>query len=222
MNPRSHRPRSGPLSADLSLDLPEFAHPPAEPMRLARNWLADADVHGVREPLSMTLATATRAGYVSARTVDVKAIDDDGLVFGTSAESPTGFALADNPNAALQVYWRETMEQLRFEGRVIRLDASESDALFAARTPQSRAATAVSEQSMPFPDDAERTLATLIADANVLLAEYGDAIPRPDTWWAYRLVPDAVEFWHGSRDRMHRRLRFLRDTEGWQVDRLEP
>jgi dihydrophenazinedicarboxylate synthase len=179
-------------------------------------------VHGVREPLSMTLATATSTGVVSARTVDVKAIADDGLVFGTSADSPAGVALAENPNAALHAYWRETTEQLRFEGRVVRLDAAASDELFAARSPKSRAATAVSTQSAPFPDSAERTVATLIADANALLVEHGAAIPRPDSWWAYRLEPVTVEFWHGSRDRMYRRLQYTRDGAGWQVVRLEP
>ncbi len=69
----------------------------------------------------MTLATADAEGRVSARTVDVKRIEDDGLVFGSSTLSPKGRQLAANPHAALQVYWRETMQQLRFEGRAVQL-----------------------------------------------------------------------------------------------------
>ena len=212
-----------PLSGDDGLELPEFDAPPPVPMPLARDWLRTAEEGGVSEPLSMTLATATPTGVVSARTVDVKSIDDDGLVFGTSDESRKGIQLAANPSAALQVYWRETMQQLRFEGFAVRLSDAESDALFAARSPKSRAATAVAHQSTPFPDgDPARSLTALIDAANALLDEFGDDVPRPPTWAAYRLVPDSVEFWHGSRDRMHRRLRYLAADGGWQVDRLEP
>ncbi|MFZ7087431.1 pyridoxal 5'-phosphate synthase [Curtobacterium sp. RRHDQ10] len=210
------------LSADDGPDLPEFDTPPPAPMPLARQWLAAATDHDVAEPLSMTLATATPAGVVSARTVDVKSFDDDGLLFGTSTTSPKGRAITANPNGALQVYWRETMQQLRFEGRVVQLADHESDELFAARSPKSRAATAAADQSAPFTDGPEATIADLITAANALLDEHGDDVPRPAGWTAYRLVPDMVEFWHGSRDRMYRRIRYLRVEGGWQVDRLQP
>ena len=168
----------------------------------------------------MTLATAGADGRVGARTVDVKRIDDRGLVFGTSTLSPKGRQLAENPHAALQVYWRETMQQLRFEGRVVQLSDEESDALFADRSPKSRAATAIADQSTVLEP---RTLQDLIDDANVLLDESDDDVPRPDGWVAWRLEPDVVEFWHGSRDRMHRRLQYAHAAGGaWDVARLQP
>ncbi|MBK0296548.1 hypothetical protein IAE22_31530 [Bacillus sp. S34] len=42
------------------------------------------------------------------------------------------------------------------------------------------------------------------------------------SWRAWRLEPDAVEFWHGSRDRMHRRLRYRLGPDGWSAARLQP
>jgi pyridoxine/pyridoxamine 5'-phosphate oxidase len=102
------------------------------------------------------------------------------------------------------------------------LSDEESDALFADRSPKSRAATAVAHQSTPFTDGPEETLDALIARANELLERSGDDVPRPATWVGYRLVPDMVEFWHASRDRMHRRLRYLAADGGWIVDRLQP
>jgi pyridoxamine-phosphate oxidase len=208
------------LSGDETLDLPEFDAPPSAPLPLAQRWLAEARERGVREPLSMTLATASADGVVSARTVDVKRIDDRGLVFGSSTESPTGRQLGENPHAALQVYWRETMQQLRFEGRIETLTDGESDALFADRSPKSRAATAVAHQSVPFAGAS--TLAELIEEADALLDRFGDDVPRPSGWVAYRVVPEAVEFWHGSRDRMHRRLRYVAVGDGWRAERLQP
>lgn len=221
--PRTDEPRAHePLSGDDTLLLPEFDAPPREPMQLAQDWLAAAVELGVREPRSMTLATATSLGVVSARAVDVKHLDDRGLVFGTSTESRKGGQLAENPSAALQVYWRETMQQLRFEGRVEQLSDADSDALFADRSPRSRAATAVAHQSTPFRDAPGENLDGLIAEAAALLEREGDDVPRPSTWVGYRLVPDHVEFWHASRDRMHRRLRYLAADGGWLVDRLQP
>ncbi|AIV41019.1 MULTISPECIES: pyridoxal 5'-phosphate synthase [unclassified Curtobacterium] len=210
---------SSSLSGDDSLHLPEFDAPPASPFDVARAWLDGAAEREVSEPMSMTLATAGTDGRVSARTVDVKRLDDRGLVFGTSTLSPKGRQLADNPHAALQVYWRESMQQLRFEGRAVQLSDEESDALFADRSPKSRAATAIADQS----DVLEpRTLQDLIDDANVLLDESDDDVPRPEGWVAWRLEPDVVEFWQGSRDRMHRRLQYVRAGDGWDVARLQP
>ncbi|MDP9737607.1 pyridoxal 5'-phosphate synthase [Curtobacterium sp. 260] len=210
---------SSSLSGDDSLHLPEFDAPPASPFDVARAWLDGAAEREVSEPMSMTLATAGADGRVSARTVDVKRLDDRGLVFGTSTLSPKGRQLADNPHAALQVYWRESMQQLRFEGRAVQLSDEESDALFVDRSPKSRAATAIADQS----DVLEpRTLQDLIDDANVLLDESDDDVPRPEGWVAWRLEPDVVEFWQGSRDRMHRRLQYVRAGDGWDVARLQP
>ena len=210
---------SSSLSGDDSLHLPEFDAPPASPFDVARAWLDGAADREVSEPKSMTLATAGADGRVSARTVDVKRLDDRGLVFGTSTLSPKGRQLAENPHAALQVYWRESMQQLRFEGRAVQLSDGESDALFADRSPKSRAATAIADQS----DVLEpRTLQDLIDDANVLLDESDDDVPRPEGWVAWRLEPDLVEFWQGSRDRMHRRLQYVRAGDGWDVARLQP
>ena len=210
---------SASLSGDDSLHVPEFETPPASPLDLGRQWLDQAAEHEVSEPLSMTLATASADGRVSARTVDVKRIDDHGLVFGTSALSPKGRQLAENPHAALQVYWRETMQQLRFEGRVVQLSDEESDALFADRSPKSRAATAIADQSAVLEP---RTLQDLIDDANDLLRESDDAVPRPAGWDAWRLEPEVVEFWHGSRDRMHRRLQYVLAHGAWTTARLQP
>jgi pyridoxamine 5'-phosphate oxidase len=210
---------SAPLSGDTSFAFPEYTDPPASPFDVARTWIDEARDGDVSEPMSMTLATAGSDGRVSARTVDVKRLDDRGLVFGTSTLSPTGRQLDDNPFAALQVYWRETMQQLRFEGRAVQLSDAESDALFADRSPKSRAATAIADQSSVLEP---RTLQDLIDDANALLDESEDDVPRPEGWVAWRLEPDRVEFWHGSRDRMHRRLQYRLGGDGWAVERLQP
>lgn len=57
--------------------------------------------------------------------------------------------------------------------------------------------------------------------AESLAAE--DAAPsRPPHWGGWRLDPDLVEFWHGSPDRLHRRLLYVKSDGAWQHRRLQP
>ena len=47
-------------------------------------------------------------------------------------------------------------------------------------------------------------------------------VPVPPQWGGYRVVPEAVEFWQGRPGRMHDRLVYVRDGEGWRIQRLAP
>ena len=50
----------------------------------------------------------------------------------------------------------------------------------------------------------------------------GADVPLPPFWGGYRLVPDAFEMWVGRRDRLHDRVRYERDANGWRRERLAP
>ena len=47
-------------------------------------------------------------------------------------------------------------------------------------------------------------------------------VERPDHWGGYRVRPDTVEFWQGRPDRLHDRLRYRREQDGWVVERRAP
>ena len=56
-----------------------------------------------------------------------------------------------------------------------------------------------------------------------LKAKYPEGkVPLPPTWGGYVVRLETVEFWQGRRGRMHDRLRYRRDGEGWVVERLAP
>jgi pyridoxamine 5'-phosphate oxidase len=102
-------------------------------------------------------------------------------------------------------------------GRVERLSVEDSAVLFAERPLTARATTAVSEQSSELAD-----LRSLRERATGLV-EGGEAIARPADWWGYLLVPQRIEFWYGSPDRLHQRLHYERDEGGgWTWARLQP
>jgi pyridoxine/pyridoxamine 5'-phosphate oxidase len=114
------------------------------------------------------------------------------------------------------LYWRETLQQIVFEGPVEKLTEADSDALFAERPPAARAATAASRQGQAL-DDPEH----LRARAADLGSDEG-AVRRPEDWSGYRLDPDVIEFWHGSTDRLHRRLLYVKQGAAWTHQRLQP
>ncbi|MEU6114169.1 phenazine biosynthesis FMN-dependent oxidase PhzG [Streptomyces sp. NPDC047117] len=209
--------RSAALTGDTTLELTEFDTPPAEPLDLLSTWLDSAAQRGVREPNAAVLATSDGGGRPSARVLLIKEFDGRGLVFGSARGSRKGRDLAERPWASLSFYWRETLQQLTVTGPVEVLSPVASDALFAARPEAARAASAVSEQSRPLTDDH-----ALRARARDLLTA-GGPVSRPEGWVGYRLVPESIEFWYGSPDRLHRRLRYDRaPDESWSWERLQP
>jgi dihydrophenazinedicarboxylate synthase len=203
------------LSGDPSLELPEFDSPPVDPLPLLEDWLQVADERGVREPRALALATADERGRPSTRIVLLKQIAP-AVVFAFSSASRKGRELAVNPRAAGTLYWRETLQQIVFEGPVEKLTEAESDALFAGRPPAARAATAASRQGQALEDPA-----SLRAKAADLAGDEG-AVGRPEDWSGYRLEPDVIEFWHGSTDRLHRRLLYVKQGGAWTQQRLQP
>ncbi len=201
------------LSGDPTLALPEFDAPPADPLPLLERWLRDADEMGVREPRALALATADGEGRPSVRILLVKQLTPT-VVFAGSYESRKGRDLAANPRAAGTLYWRETLQQITIEGPVERLSAEESDALFAERPAVGRATTVASDQG------------AALADPEALRREAdglsGEKLRRPASWGGFRLDPDLIEFWHGSPDRLHRRLLYVKKDGGWSHRRLQP
>lgn len=202
------------LSGEIELELPEFDDPPPDPLKLLGRWVEQAWEHGVREPQALALATASAEGKPSVRIVLLKAVDPV-LVFAFPGHSRKARELEANPWAAGTLYWRETTQQVVVEGPVRRMSEAESDALFAERPSSGQAAAIASRQGEPLDDpQALRTRAAELADGGELI--------RPPGWSGYELAPRQIEFWHGSRDRLHRRLLYVRSDSGWSHQRLQP
>jgi pyridoxamine 5'-phosphate oxidase len=183
-----------------------------------QRWLAEAQAADIREPTAMVLATATAEGAPSTRTVLLKGLDAGGLTFYTNLRSRKGIELVRNPAASACFPWLAIERQVIVEGMVEALGDKESDAYFASRPRGSRLAALASPQSDVL--DSREQLERGVAD---MARKHPEEVPRP-TWWAgLRLVPDAVEFWQGRRNRLHDRLRYrLTSDAGWTVERLAP
>src|SRR5258706_5899614 len=189
----------------------------ADPLQQFQRWFEEALNAQLPEPNAMTLATATRDGRPSARIVLLKGADQRGFVFFTNYRSRKGREIEDNPQASLTFLWIELERQVRIEGRVEKVPRAESEQYFAGRPLPSRIGALASPQSEVLPERA--WLEARFVEAQ---QRFGDNVPCPEHWGGYRVVPEVVEFWQGRVSRLHDRLVYRREGDGWRVERLGP
>lgn len=190
-----------------------------DPMEQFLAWFDEVQHAEAKDANAMVLATAAPDGMPSARVVLLKGADASGLVFFTDARSRKGEELGANPKAALVFWWGELERQVRISGMVSRVTEAESDAYFQSRPEGSRISAWASRQSHPVGsrDDLEK------AWADAAARYQNGAIPRPQYWGGFRVVPSEYEFWQGRASRLHDRVRYRKNAEGaWDIDRLSP
>lgn len=182
-------------------------------------WFEEAaQAQSDSETNAMALATVSAEGRPSVRTVLLKGFDERGFAFYTNYNSRKGQELAQNPWAALMLWWDKLERQVRIEGGVEQLTPAESDAYFNSRPKGSRFGAMVSEQSQVIAG--RHVLEQSLQDLEMRYAE-SDPL-RPKNWGGYRVKPVMLEFWQGRPNRLHDRLRYRLINEHWILERLAP
>ena len=192
--------------------------PDGDPLELFDAWLAEAQASEPNDPNAMALATATPDGKPSVRMVLLKGHGADGFTFYTNAQSRKGEEITANPYAALLFHWKSLRRQIRIEGSLEQVSEAQADAYFHSRARDSQLGALASDQSRPL--DNRATFIGRYEKARDRFA--GREIPRPSHWTGFRLIPEAMEFWHDRPYRLHDRRRYVRIAQGWRSSLLYP
>lgn len=191
-----------------------------DPFALLAQWMDAAQTHEPSDPTAMSLATVDETGLPNVRIVLAKHIGSDGIVFYTNFESTKGRELLQQKKAALCFHWKTLDRQVRLRGSVVPVEQGVADDYFASRDRESQIGAWASQQSRPV---ASREAFEEQVAKNQARFE-GDAVPRPEHWSGFRLVPVEFEFWHKRPFRLHDRLMFERTNPEmpWTKSRLFP
>ncbi|HNR15843.1 MAG TPA: pyridoxamine 5'-phosphate oxidase [Chitinophagaceae bacterium] len=189
------------------------------PIAQFQRWWEDAEKSEILEMNAMTLATVGHDGMPEARTVLVKAFDENGFVFFTNYNSAKSKQLDFNSNCCLLFFWKELERQVRINGVAEKITAKESIEYFDSRPDGSKIGAWASPQSLVVAGKA------WLKETFEYYAErfkHGH-IPKPPHWGGYRVKPIRMEFWQGRPSRMHDRILYTQsEAGGWKTERLAP
>jgi len=188
-----------------------------DPLNQFKLWYNEVLKSDFIEPTAMTLATASKDGKPSARMLLLKGYDERGFVFYTNYNSRKGKELDENPYGCLLFYWDKFKRQVRIDGKIEKVTKEESEAYFKTRAYKSRLGAWASNQSSVIES---RTV--IVKEFLKYLLKFRTDVPLPEYWGGYRLIPEVYEFWQGRENRLHDRIRYIKEKEGWKIERLAP
>ena len=190
-----------------------------DPFEQFERWFSEICEIDPDAPNAVSLATASRLGIPSVRTVLMKIYDANGFVFFANYTSRKAKDLDENPHAAMLFPWVRQGRQVIARGPVSRIATSESLKYFLTRSRGSQLGAWASNQSSIIP--ARGILESKLEEIKQKFS--AGEVPLPSFWGGYRLEPESIEFWQSQSDRLHDRFEYTRDaSDEWVIARLSP
>ena len=191
-----------------------------DPIELFKIWMEEAKISELNDPNALALATADKNAIPSVRMVLLKDFNPEGFVFYTNLESQKGNELKKNPNASMCFHWKSLVRQVRISGSLKKVEDDMADQYYNSRSYESRIGAWASKQSAILKDRNE-----LISSIEEFKKKYKnkDAVPRPENWSGWILLPSSIEFWLDGESRIHERLMYSKKENGnWNKFLLNP
>lgn len=190
-----------------------------DPTLLFKNWLSEAEQNEIRDPNAMQLATVSKNGMPSVRTVLLKDIIDGAFIFYTNYESRKSNEINETAKGAICFYWKSLNRQVRLTGSINKVSDEVSDKYYQSRSRGSRIGAWASKQSREL-----ESREVLMEKVKLLESKHDEDIPRPTFWGGFALKPDEFEFWEDGDFRLHDRF-ILKPTNiknQWTAKRYYP
>lgn len=191
----------------------------SNPFKQFEQWFQEAQKAELPEPNAMVLSTVDSSGQPFQRTVLMKALNEDGIVFYTNYKSRKAQQITENNKVNILFPWFPMERQVSIQGRAIKVSNKESLSYFLSRPHGSQLGAWVSQQSSVI--SSRSVLEMKLQEIKQKFKE--GKVPLPDFWGGYRIEPTSFEFWQGRQSRLHDRLLYVKDSNGdWSIDRLSP
>ena len=181
-------------------------------------WFEEAIKAEINEPNAMVLATSDKKGFITQRTVLLKAFDKKGFVFYTNYKSRKAQQIDEHPHVSVLFPWYTLERQVAITGTVEKVSMAESIKYFASRPFNSQLGAWVSQQSKVI-----TSRSILEVKLHEMKSKFKEGkVPLPDFWGGFRIIPDSIEFWQGRQSRLHDRILYSKKDEDWVISRLSP
>ena len=190
-----------------------------DPIELFQKWFKEAQEKEIRDPNAMQIATVSKNGFPSVRTVLLKDIIDRNFVFYTNYESRKSREIFETGKVAICFYWKSINRQVRVVGEIDKIPEKVSDQYFESRSLGSRIGAWASIQSQPL-----KNRETLLKRVEEFKNKFDENVPRPKHWGGFKIVPNEFEFWQDGDFRLHDRfiLKPSEDSTLWECQRCYP
>ena len=191
----------------------------SEPTELFTEWFNEAKKTEINDPNALALGTIDKSGYPKVRMVLLKDFNKSGFVFYTNFNSNKGISINENPKISMCFHWKSLLRQIRIVGTAEKVTDQEADNYYNSRSYGSRIGAWASNQSSIIKNREE-----LKKSINKFKDIYKDEnnVPRPEHWSGWRLKHQEVEFWLDGESRIHERLKYIKDKDGWKKILLSP
>ena len=191
-----------------------------DPIQLFNEWMEEAKKTEPNDPNAVSLATSNKNNIPSVRMVLLKDFNQNGFVFYTNLNSQKGNELKENPYAAMCFHWKSLLRQIRIVGKISLVPDEVADKYYSSREYESRIGAWASNQSQKL-----KTRDQLMKSIADFKKKFNDKknVPRPNYWSGWNLSPKSIEFWLDGENRIHERLKYIKDSSGdWMKSILSP
>ena len=201
----------------LGLDLCFEEHD--NPIDLFKNWFKKAEETEINDPNAVALGTADEKSQPSVRMVLLKGLSDKGFVFYTNFNSKKSSDLKRNQQASMCFHWKTLRRQVRIVGGVEQVTEKEANDYFNSRPYKNRVSAWASSQSEKL--ESREVFLSKIKEFEKKYPNQ-NKVPRPPHWSGWRVLPKEVEFWLDGEGRIHERLNYINNNNGWKKEILYP
>lgn len=196
------------------------------PFDLFKEWLEESKTYGNFNLATFSLATASRTGDVSNRTVVLRDYKDNSLIFVTDENGKKVQHIKENPKVAACFVWSYVKDekfikrQVRMEGTAVQLPREECLAYYNKEPLFGKIRSHICQQDQRINwNDLKKKHDELLKEVKTTNKE----LPMPDHHVTFKIIPSRFDFYLAWDNYIADRLEFIKNSgsgNGWEFHHL--